>query len=155
MAGLPLNAVRLDYPPLTLSPNARAHYMQKHRCVRAYRDSARISGLHGRKIAEPIVCVVPIVKVRRKRDLDNVLASLKPALDGLTDAGWWSDDSEIRGIHVCPEVLVPSLADRCVLVLSCAEHNFRPLAEMIEEFRSACLAGNGYTAAYDKFNISL
>lgn len=155
MAGLPYNAARLDWPPLSLSPNGRVHYMQKHRCVKAYRDHARVSGFNGRAIENPIVCVVPIVKVKRKRDLDNILASLKPALDGLTDAGWWKDDSNIKGIHLVPEIMVPSLSDRCILVISVASHNERILAEMVDDFRACAACGTAHTAALLKFNLCL
>ena len=155
MAGLPFNAVRIGWPPIALSPNSRVHYMQRHRAVVAYRNEAALLGKTGRRIAEPVLCVVPIVKLRRRRDLDNILASLKPAIDGLTDAGWWDDDSQLRGINLVPEVLVPSVAERCVVILSAAEYQHGAVAEMVTAFRSAAAAGNAYTAASTILNVNL
>ena len=46
--------------------------------------------------------VTPVFRFgdKRRRDKDNLLASLKAAFDGLTDAGVWTDDSEATYLPV-------------------------------------------------------
>lgn len=97
-----MNIIALPWPNRLLSPNARVHHLAKHKAVRQHRGIASVLGsLDGRKrLRNPVLAILPIVTTRRRRDLDNVLAGLKSALDGLTDCGWWDDDSEIAGITI-------------------------------------------------------
>jgi len=97
-----VNSIMLPFPSKLLGPNARVHHMTKHRLTKDYRASTRlIAGQHQRLcLQRPVLGILPVSTTRRRRDLDNVLASLKAALDGLTDAGWWEDDSAILGISI-------------------------------------------------------
>lgn len=97
-----MNVAALPWPNKLLSPNARVHHLVKHKAVRSHRGLAAVIGAqHGRKrLRIPVLAVLPIVTTRRRRDIDNVLAGLKSALDGLTDCGWWEDDSEVVGITI-------------------------------------------------------
>lgn len=85
----------LPLPTRALSPNGRAHYQEKARKVAAYRAQAK-------RAASPQVFGPPwervtaratfFHKVRRRRDDVNHLAMLKPAYDGIVDAGLIVDD---------------------------------------------------------------
>lgn len=41
------------------------------------------------------MAIIPLTVLPRKRDLDNLTGATKAMLDGLTDAGWWDDDSDM------------------------------------------------------------
>lgn len=100
--------LELPFPPKELSPNARVHWREKAKVVARYREECGWRGkvaLHDERwlgvvtryqIDPPVRAVVTfVVPDRHKRDLDNLLAMLKPAWDGLTDAGVLAgDDSE-------------------------------------------------------------
>lgn len=154
-AGFPFNSARLDWPPKVLNPNARTHYLVRHRVASRYRDHARIMGLSGRLLAEPVVVLLPICKDSRRRDLDNILAATKSGIDGLTDAQWWKDDHDIRAWHVVPEVKVDSLYDHCIVMLATEERNLSLLTSMVQSFRAAAAAGNAHSAAHTILRITL
>lgn len=81
--------VTLPWPPAKLSPNARLSPFEKARAVKAYRTGcaweATAAGL--RKIEPgPLHLTISFAPPdARRRDLDNMLAALKPGLDGLSD----------------------------------------------------------------------
>ena len=86
--------IRLPYttPPLTL--NGRMHWATKARITRevrywvmgeAHRDIPLCDTIHVELIYVPID--------KRTRDRDNLVATLKPCLDGLVGAGIVPDDS--------------------------------------------------------------
>lgn len=91
----------LPLPPKALSPNARTHWAVKSRAVKAYRFCAQMAARKawddaGSPLLEAdIVCVFHF-RDKRRRDRDNLLASLKAAFDGMADAGIVSDDSSFR-----------------------------------------------------------
>jgi crossover junction endodeoxyribonuclease RusA len=91
----------LPLPPKVLSPNARCHWGVKSRAVKAYRWAARIVAMsEWDSTSDPlpeadIVCVFHF-KDKRRRDRDNLLASMKSAFDGIADAGIVADDSSFR-----------------------------------------------------------
>jgi len=99
------NSLRLwiSIPPRELSPNARVHWAAKARAVKAYRQEAHLSALAamGRdKKGFPWPGAILVAEfhflTKRKRDRDNLAASLKPALDSFADAGIVKDDNTIR-----------------------------------------------------------
>ncbi len=104
--GTPMIVV-LPLPPRELSPNARPHWAVKARAVRRYREAAYLSSL-----AERPVHPLPLARVtsrfffrtRRRRDRDNLLASLKPAFDGIADAKVITNDAGM--IHMPVEQYV-------------------------------------------------
>lgn len=81
--------IDLSWPAKQLSPNARVHYMVKHR----YSKAAKIEAGWATKIARPInfggdrfdVHIRAYPPSNRNRDADNLIASLKPHLDGIAD----------------------------------------------------------------------
>jgi crossover junction endodeoxyribonuclease RusA len=88
--------VTLRLPPRILSPNARPNRYAKAEAVRQYRETAHLLALAerpGRPMRCARVTATFYFRDRRPRDGDNLLASLKPAFDGLADAGVVTNDS--------------------------------------------------------------
>lgn len=80
----------LPWPPSVLSPNARAHWREKARAAAKYRRDCCIvcqaTGVRALPWPGMQVHLVFCPPDRRPRDLDNMLASAKSALDGVADA---------------------------------------------------------------------
>lgn len=91
----------LPLPHKSLNPNARPHWRAKAKAVKGYRLSAHLTarGVRGaERDSDPLwpaatVLVRAYFKDARRRDKDNIQASLKAAFDGLVDAGLLADDS--------------------------------------------------------------
>ncbi len=111
--------LRLPWPPPELSPNARVHWAEKQRATRDYRFECfasaanhRISETFARRpvrrrtpLSTPVTArVVFVVPDRRRRDLDNALASMKAAWDGLVDQGLLVDDDSKHLKLAAPEM---------------------------------------------------
>lgn len=97
--------VVLGLPPAECRPNRsrHLHWGRIARAVKAYRREAYLAtvaarnthvltGLPWRRAA---VRATFFHRQHRRRDRDNLLASLKPAFDGLADAGIVADDSRL------------------------------------------------------------
>lgn len=90
----------LPLPPATLSPNrpggSRGGRMAKAAAARAYRARARSAaegiGVETGPWQRATVSVVFFHPTKRRRDDVNHLAMLKPAYDGLVEAGLLEDD---------------------------------------------------------------
>lgn len=92
------NPIILSYPDKSLSPNAR---MNRY-ALNAVKQTARDEGFYAAKDAGITITDQPLqlfIKIcppdKRKRDDDNVLASLKSARDGIFDA-LDIDDHQVR-----------------------------------------------------------
>jgi crossover junction endodeoxyribonuclease RusA len=98
--------ITLEMPHKHLSPNSRCHWAQKSKQKRAQRmeSSMRIFQQLGTKhfpdwkTANVQITVTP--PDRRRRDKDNLLASLKAAFDGAQDAGLIADDSGLTYLPI-------------------------------------------------------
>ena len=102
-----LRVIVLPLPPRELSPNARPHWAAKARAVQRYREAAYLSALAERPVAPlPVARVTSrfFFRTRRRRDRDNLLASLKPAFDGIADARVVANDAGM--IHMPVEQYV-------------------------------------------------
>jgi Holliday junction resolvase RusA-like endonuclease len=108
--------------------------MVKHKATYAYRYQSCVLGLlNGRKpIVVPVLAILPITTTRRRRDIDNVLAALKAALDGLTDAGWWKDDSDIVGITIRKPLYIPKSGEDRIIIVADESCNEDRLIRMIQ-----------------------
>lgn len=96
--------ITLSLPPRALSPNARGHWAKKAAAAAEFRRESFL------KARSALVCSRPrwrevTIDVRayyatptRTHDPDNLLASCKAAIDGLTDAGLLEDDDCITYI---------------------------------------------------------
>lgn len=95
-----MNSVILPWPPKTLSPNGRPHFMALALAKKGYRALCRreavsqglaaptaprepAGGLSGGKLAVHLTFYPPN---KARRDMDNCLAAMKSGLDGLADA---------------------------------------------------------------------
>ena len=108
--------LRFPWFPRELSPNISSHHMKKGRAVKNYRDQcgweARFSPsalqhpAH-RMLASPVLATTTFhVDTKRRYDLDNLMASLKPMWDGLVDAGILQDDSTEHLRHAESKLVV-------------------------------------------------
>ena len=100
----------LPLPPRALSPNARIHWAIKARATKAYRRTCYIMALAApRTTGKPrwshaIARATFYHAQRRRRDGDNLLASLKAAFDGIVDAGLLLDDAGLTHLPVRQEI---------------------------------------------------
>lgn len=110
----------IPIPPAVLSPNARPHFMQKARAKKELRrkTAGRVVAAVGSRWDGKLwkvnqapwpghdctVHVRWIAKTNRRRDRDNIIASLKAAMDGITDSGLWDDDAGVKWGSVETEV---------------------------------------------------
>lgn len=81
----------LPWPPSALSPNTRhAHWSQLSKAKGRYRAAcyltAKQQGAQRIEAPELAVSMTFVPPDRRARDLDNLIASMKSGLDGLSDA---------------------------------------------------------------------
>lgn len=112
-------------PPKSLAPNARVHYMTKASAIKKHRAAvalvARIE-VHnaGWKTAERArVRATFYFSTKRRRDADNLLASLKAAFDGLRDAGVINDDAGLE--HQPVQVAIDKQNPRVELEVECLQ----------------------------------
>ena len=83
--------VQLPWPVSVLSPNARVHWSRKAQIVRASRRTAWALTLEAKLPtmsvgARPHLAFEFCPPDRRRRDLDNLIASMKASNDGIADA---------------------------------------------------------------------
>lgn len=87
------------WPHKDLSPNARVDRWTKAKRVKAYRQGvaweAKAAGIKPMPVGETHVTITFLPPDRRPRDIDNMLASVKAALDGIADVvqvddSWWT-----------------------------------------------------------------
>jgi crossover junction endodeoxyribonuclease RusA len=81
--------VILPWPPAELSPNARVHWAKKAKVAKAYRLAAAW-GAQGGFVPGDLNSASAAITFNppdnRRRDLDNMLASIKSGLDGIAAA---------------------------------------------------------------------
>lgn len=116
---LPLE-LRFTAPDRILSLNDRDHHQTRARRVAAWRSRAAAAGLlvgagpRARAVGPAVVEVELSFRDRRTRDAHNFVATVKPIIDGLVDAGLWPDDN---GEHVATlEPVLVRRPDRRVVV---------------------------------------
>ena len=90
--------VVLAIPPKALSPNARVHWAALAKAKRSYRRTAWALALEATACRRPqharaTVQATFYHRTARRRDGDNLLASLKAAFDGIAEAGIVANDS--------------------------------------------------------------
>lgn len=98
-------SLMLPWPPKELSPNARVHWAALAPIKAGYREECGWRAKVGetdkgflpqsmRPLPPPVRATVTfVVPDRRRRDVDNLMASVKAAWDGCVDAGLLEDDS--------------------------------------------------------------
>lgn len=101
--------IHLPLPPAALKPNARVHWRTKAKATKAYRETARWAAHAPHPLAWKAAEIQAHFhfKQDRRRDRDNLLASLKAAFDGLVDAGLLADDSGVTHLPTTYEKAEP------------------------------------------------
>jgi crossover junction endodeoxyribonuclease RusA len=92
--------VVLAWPPRACQPNTRVHPHTRTTARRLQRGEAAATALLSPDLPDDIVLQGELLFVppdRRRRDLDNLIASMKGALDGVFDEQG-RDDRELRVI---------------------------------------------------------
>lgn len=81
--------ITLPWPPSSLSPNVRQHYMALARAKKSYRSAcwftAHSQGLRRMSAQKLHLSIEFVPPSRRAFDLDNCLARLKAGLDAIAD----------------------------------------------------------------------
>jgi len=95
----------LPLPPHDLSPNARCHWAAKARAIKKYRmyawaEAVSRNGGIGDRWRDATCQATFYFCDNRSRDRDNLLAALKSAFDGLTDAHIIEDDAGLVHLPV-------------------------------------------------------
>ena len=91
--------ITIPLPDASLSPNSRSHWGKKARHTKDYRNAAMLATKAALQRTRPpgwlkAECKVSaFYAVSRRRDTDNLIASLKSAFDGIADTGVISNDS--------------------------------------------------------------
>lgn len=112
----------LPWPPKVLSPNARKNWRGLAKPKAAYRELCRVETLlqcHPSHVKLPnfIHLVMEFVPPdRRKRDRDNLVASMKSGLDGLADALGINDNRFTDLTVRIVETVTPAKGAACVMV---------------------------------------
>ena len=115
--------ITLPLPPKGLSPNDRMHWAWKAAAVKKYRSWSAAATTEQlcknpkyRGWAAAKVQPVFYFKDKRRRDRDNLAATLKAAYDGLVDAGLLVDDEGL--VPLPPEIGVDRENPRVELILT-------------------------------------
>lgn len=122
-------------PDRALSPNARKHWRVVSKAKREAKAETyylcREEGIPDQPFEKATITVTFKVDNKRRRDIDNLFAALKPYIDGLVVAGVLVDDSADRVRYVINELVVGDVMDTVLEVD----------AEGGREFANAPLAG--------------
>jgi crossover junction endodeoxyribonuclease RusA len=115
--------VTLGWPSRALSPNARTHWATLARAKKAARREGHLATFSASTYLPTTWAAVGIQVTfippdARRRDLDNLIASIKPHLDGISDA-IRIDDS--RWIWAAPVMAAPEKPGRVVVTLTPVE----------------------------------
>ncbi len=105
-------SISLSFPwfPPEVAPNWTGHHMKKARATKAYRERCGWechATRHPPLLKSPVLATTTFhVDSKRRYDLDNLDASLKPLWDGVVDAGILVDDSSEHLRHAESKLVV-------------------------------------------------
>jgi Holliday junction resolvase RusA-like endonuclease len=93
--------IELDrLPDSNLSPNKRLHYMELYKAKESAKLDAMLLVLLQGKPSRPYerahITITWVAKDKRRRDMDNLLASMKAYIDGLVAVGLLLDDDALH-----------------------------------------------------------
>ena len=87
-------------PDRKLNPNKRLHHMQLYAAKRDAKDESIALVLEQGRPDTPYekahITITWVAKDKRRRDIDNLFASMKPYIDGLVAARLIEDDSAMN-----------------------------------------------------------
>lgn len=96
--------ITLPLPPKELNPNGRTHWRAKMKPKQVYRERAWLECVaqpgHAMGLQEATVGVRFYHRTKNHRDPDNIIASLKHAIDGIVRAGVLADDDRLTWLPV-------------------------------------------------------
>jgi len=99
-----MNEFRVILPmPKYEGPNGRSHWRARNTQAKA---DKQLASLYGAIVGpeQPITVVSLVIDwycaTRRMIDTDNAHGRCKYFIDGLTSAGWWRDDKDIRATTI-------------------------------------------------------
>lgn len=93
--------ITLPLPVRKLSPNARVHWAEKAKLVRASRKVAALAALEALNLRRPPgwlkakMEIRAFFKTRNFPDPDNLTASMKSQIDGIADSGIIANDKSL------------------------------------------------------------
>jgi len=93
--------ITLPLPVRKLSPNARVHWAEKAKLVRASRKVAHLAALEALNLRKPPgwlkakMEIRAFFKTRNFPDPDNLTASMKSSIDGIADSGIIANDKSL------------------------------------------------------------
>lgn len=98
--------IRLPWPPTCLSPNARKDRRANTKTRNGYKTAAFYAAKQsGAAVAEDAHLAIQFYPPdNRRRDLDNMLATIKAGLDGIALAAGVDDYGWSLSIQRCPKV---------------------------------------------------
>ena len=100
-----------------LTANQRLHWRQKAQRTRTLRDITYVVARPAlMPFADRMRCIVSVAYPdARRRDVHNLMPTVKACVDGLVDAGWLTDDSDryLQGPDLRPS------DERCAKGLAC------------------------------------
>ena len=107
-----MTVVEFPPPAKLMSLNDRMHWRAKAQATKLWRETAWGHALEQipppRQHGPSVVTVDLPVTSARRRDNSNLIATVKPIVDGLTDAGCWPDDDSRWVLVAEPTVTVGS-----------------------------------------------
>jgi len=87
-------------PDRDLNPNARMHHMQLYKAKREAKEEAMWlvleKGRPHQAFEKAHITITWVAKDKRRRDIDNLFASMKSYIDGLVHVGLIADDSAMH-----------------------------------------------------------
>jgi crossover junction endodeoxyribonuclease RusA len=106
------------------SLNSRGHWAVRSRKARAFRDDAYLLARDARNRSpfggfpwnRVVIHLVFRFPTQRRRDLDNLIGTAKPAIDGLVLAGVIADDSAANVVGLQPSIAVDPRVPRALVL---------------------------------------
>lgn len=103
--------VRLSWPPKELSPNSRTYWRRKAEVAKKYRTDAcwltralaKCNVMPFVEADKLLVSMTFFPPSNRKRDLDNLIASMKSGLDGVADGLMVNDSKFNLSAELCEQ----------------------------------------------------
>lgn len=93
-----------DWPRPPLTANQRLHYMARARITRDVRTAAAYAFRNFPEVEKVRVELVWVVTDKRRRDVDNIVPTLKAVCDGLVDVEIVPDDTPQYMEKVMPTI---------------------------------------------------
>lgn len=122
-----------------LNPHAKGHWRKKHKATKEARAEALLIGTNAKSsenLSSPvftssvnidvrIVADTALARARKcyvPKDVQNLIAAIKPHIDGLKDAGWIADDNKdiVKGFE-CQIITGKAAQGKCELSITFKE----------------------------------